>query len=73
MHETVKLLGSTKSKITKDENSKYFPNWEINEVALLHCNIVSSIDQTILGHFFQINPIKNVLPQKAIKKINFIK
>ena len=32
MPETVKLLGSTKSKITKDENGKNVPHLEITEV-----------------------------------------
>ena len=39
--ETVKLLGTTKSKITKDENGKNLPHLEINEVVLMHCNIVN--------------------------------
>ena len=40
--ETMKLLASTKSKITKDENSKNVPHLEITEVILVHCNIVSN-------------------------------
>ena len=39
--ETVKLLGSTKNKITKDENGENVPNLEIAEVVLIHCNTVS--------------------------------
>ena len=35
----MKLLGSTKSKITKDKN---VPHLEITEVILVHCNIVSN-------------------------------
>ena len=38
----MKLLGSTKSKITKDENGKNVPNLEIIEVVLVHCNIVNN-------------------------------
>ena len=37
--ETMKLLGSTKSKITKDENGKNVPHLEITEVILVHYNI----------------------------------
>ena len=37
--ETIKLLGSTKSKITKDENGENVPRLEITEVVLVHCNI----------------------------------
>ena len=39
---TMKLLGGTKSKITKDENGEYVPNLEITEVVLVHCNIVNN-------------------------------
>ena len=37
----MKLLGSTKGKITKDENGKNEPRIEIAEVVLVHCNIVN--------------------------------
>ena len=40
--ETTKLLGSTKSKITKDENSENVPHLEITDIILVHCNIVIS-------------------------------
>ena len=36
----MKLLGSTESKITKDKNVENLPNLEINEVVIMHCNIV---------------------------------
>ena len=42
MPETMKLLGSTKSKITKDENSESVPRLEITEVILIHCNIANN-------------------------------
>ena len=42
MPKTIKLLGSTKSKITKDKNSENVPNLEITEVVLVHCNIVNN-------------------------------
>ena len=38
--ETIKLLGSTKSKITKDENSENVPHLEITDIILVHRNIV---------------------------------
>ena len=38
----MKLLGSTKSKITKDENCKNVPHLEITEVVLIHCNIFNN-------------------------------
>ena len=40
--ETMKLLESTKNKITKDKNSENVPHLEINEVILIHCNIVNN-------------------------------
>ena len=38
----MKLLGSTKSKITKNENGENVPNLEITEVVLVHCSIVNN-------------------------------
>ena len=40
--ETMKLLGSTKSKITKNENGKNVPYLGINDVVLIHCNVVNN-------------------------------
>ena len=40
--ETLKLLGSTKSKIAKDENGENVPFLEITEVVLIHCNVVNN-------------------------------
>ena len=40
--ETVKLLGSTKSKKTKDKNGENVPHLEITEVVLVDCEIVYS-------------------------------
>ena len=40
--ETMKLLGRTKIKITKDENGENVPRLEITEVVLIHCNIVNN-------------------------------
>ena len=40
--ETMKLLRSTKSKITKDENGENVSHSEITEVVLIHCNIVNN-------------------------------
>ena len=40
--ETMKFLGSTKNKITKDENGENVPHLEISELVLVHCNIVNN-------------------------------
>ena len=39
------LLGSTKNKITKDENGENVPHLESSEVVLVHCNIVNNDHQ----------------------------
>ena len=41
-HETMKLLESTKNKISKDKNSENVPHLEITEVMLVHCNIFNN-------------------------------
>ena len=38
----MKLLRSTKSEITKDENGKNVSHFEITEVVSVHCNIVNN-------------------------------
>ena len=40
--ETMKLLGSTKSKITKDKNGENVSHLEIVELVLIHCNLVNN-------------------------------
>ena len=40
--ETMKLLGSTVSKIKKDKNGENVPNLQVVEVVLVHCNLVNN-------------------------------
>ena len=40
--ETMKVLGSTESKITKDKNCENVPHLEIVELVLVHCNLVNN-------------------------------
>ena len=40
--ETMKLLGSTENKITKDKNSENVPHLGITEIILVHCNIFNN-------------------------------
>ena len=40
--EKLKLLGRTKSKINEDKNGENVPHLEMNEVVLIHCNIVNN-------------------------------
>ena len=54
----MKLLGSTKIKITKDKNDEDVPYLEIYEVALIHYNLVNnSYQQNFICyiHLFLIN------------------
>ena len=68
----MKLLGSNKSKITKDKNGENMSNFEITEVVLVHCNIVNNnyqqdsralctfIPNKSFGQLLDISP-KNIL------------
>ena len=60
--ETMKLLGSTENKITKDKNGKKLPHIEITEVVLVHCNIVNNDyqqDSRVLYTFVPNKPFSN--------------
>ena len=43
--ETMKLIGITKSKITKDENGENVPYLEITDAVLVHCSILNNYYQ----------------------------
>ena len=56
MSETMMLLQSTKSKTNNDENGEYAPYLEINDLVLVHRNIVNisiNITQYSCIHLFQ--------------------
>ena len=40
--ETMKILGSTESKITKDKNGENIPHLEFTELVLAHCYLVNN-------------------------------
>ena len=56
--KTMKLLGSTVEKITKDKNGENVPHLENIEVVLVHCKM-SITDSTMTHgsclHLFQVN------------------
>ena len=56
--EEMKLLGSTKIKITKDGNGESVPHLEITEVILAHCNIVNNDYQQDSGVLYTFVPNK---------------
>ena len=59
MLETIKLLGSTKSKITKDKNGKNITHLEITEVISVHCNIANTDYQQISKVLYTFVPNKS--------------
>ena len=62
--ETMKLLGSTENKITKDKNGENVPHLEITEVVLVHCNIVNNDyrqDSRVLYTFVPNKPFGSLI------------
>ena len=56
--QTMKLLGSTESKITKDKNGENVPHLEIVELVLFHCNLVNNDYQQDLRILYTFVPNK---------------
>ena len=54
----MKLLRSTKNKITKDKNGENVPHPEITEVVLIHCNISNNNYQRDSGVLYTFVPNK---------------
>ena len=68
----MKLLVSTKNKITKDKNGENFPNLEITEVVLVHCNIVNNDYQRhsrVLYSFVSSKPFGSLLEISPTNRI----
>ena len=62
--ETIKLLGSTESKITREKNGVNVPHLELVELVLIHCNIVNNSYQRnsrILYTFVPNKPFGSLL------------
>ena len=68
----MKLLRSTKSKITKNENSENVPDLEITEVVLVHCNIVNNNDQRNSRVLYTFVPNKSFVQLLDISPKKFI-
>ena len=71
----MKLLGSTKSKITKDKNGKKLPYLEITEVVLIHCNVVNNSYQQNSRVLYTFVPNKSFgkLLDISLAKVLFLK
>ena len=70
--ETMKLLGSTENKITKDKIGENVPHLEIGKVVLVHCNIVNNDYQQysrVLYTFVRNKPFGSLL---EISPTNYI-
>ena len=70
--ETMKLLGSTKSKIIKDKNGENVSHLEIIELVLVHCSLVNNDyqqDSRILCTFLSIRPFGSLLEISPINHI----
>ena len=72
MPETMKLLGSIKNKITKDENGENVLHLEITEVLLVHCNIVNNNYQRDSRVLYTFIPNKSFIQLLNISPKNFI-
>ena len=74
--ETIKLLGSTKSKITKHENGENLPHLEITEIVLIHCNVANNDyqqDSRFLYIFVSDKSFGQLLDDISPKKNLFLK
>ena len=83
--ETMKLLGSTESKITKDKNGENVPHLEIVELLLVHCSLVNNDyqqDSRILytfapnktfGSLLEISPTNQVFLKKFNSEFQEVK
>ena len=70
--ETMKLLGSTESKITKDKNGENVPHLKVAELVLVHCNLVNNdyqqdsrilctfVPNKTFGSLLEISPTNHV-------------
>ena len=68
----MKLLGSTKSKITTNENGENVLKLEITEVIVVRCNIVNNIYQQNSKVFYTFVPNKSYGQLLGISPKNFI-
>ena len=56
----MKLLGSTKNVVDKDENSEDVPKLESVEVVLVHCNLVKMIINMHQKYYLVLYQINNL-------------
>ena len=72
LKKKIKLRGSTKCKITEDENGENLPHLEITEVVFLHCNIDKNNYQQNSRILYAFAPNKSFGTSLDISPKNFI-
>ena len=70
--ETMKLLGSTESKITKDKNGENVPHLEVVELVLAHCNLVNNDYQQDSKILYNFVPNKSFCSLLEISPTNHV-
>ena len=70
--ELMKLLGSTKNKITKDKNGENVLHLEVTLVILVPGNLVKNSYQVSYINLFQINPFVKILVDPNNNKCYYI-
>ena len=68
----MKLLGSSKRKITKDKNGGHVPHLEITEVILVSCSIVNNNHQHNVRVLYAFIPNKSFDHLLEVSPKNFI-
>ena len=70
--ETMELLGSTKTKITKDKNGEQVPYLEVVDLVIVHINIINNnyqrdsrilytfVPNKAFGSLFEISPPNHI-------------
>ena len=70
--QAMKLLGSTKHKITKGKYGEKVPHLEITEVVLVQCNIVNNDYQQYSRVLYTFVPNKSFSKLLEVAPVNFI-
>ena len=83
--ETMKLLGSTESKITKDKNGENVPHLEVVELVSVHCNLGNNdyqedsrilftfVPDKIFGSLLEISPTNHVFSKRFNSEFQEVK
>ena len=83
--ETMKLLGSAESKVTKNKNGENVPHLEVVELVLVHCNLVNNdyqqdsrilytfVPNKTFGSLFEISPTNHVFLKTFFSEFQEIK